>query len=54
MPWKNVCPMDNKLLFISEYLNGYFSVSTLCERYCTSRKTRPYICGSLAYEREPD
>jgi len=39
MPWKNVCPMDNKLLFISEYLNGYFSVSALCERYGISRKT---------------
>jgi putative transposase len=39
MPWKNVCPMDNKLLFISEYLAGYFSVSSLCDRYCISRKT---------------
>ena len=31
--------MDNKLLFLSEYLSGYFSVSSLCDRYCISRKT---------------
>jgi len=39
MPWKEELPMDQKTQFISEYLNGTFTVTELCERYNISRKT---------------
>jgi len=39
MPWKEVKPMDQKLRFISDYLNGYFSVTELCSRFGISRTT---------------
>jgi hypothetical protein len=28
MPWKEVKPMDQRLRFISDYLNDYFSEQT--------------------------
>lgn len=39
MPWKDVRPMDQKILFISDYLRDKASVSELCRRYGISRKT---------------
>jgi len=39
MPWQKVEPMNEKVQFISDYLNHYFSVTELCERYGISRKT---------------
>jgi len=39
MPWKEELPMNQKTQFISEYLNGTFTVTELCERYNISRKT---------------
>ena len=39
MPWKEVKPMDERLRFIADYLNQYFTVTELCERYNISRKT---------------
>ena len=39
MPWKEVRPMNEKIRFISDYLNEYFSFSELCYRYNISRKT---------------
>jgi len=39
MPWKEVKPMDDKVNFIADYLNQYFSITELCERYNISRKT---------------
>ncbi|MCF7740561.1 MAG: IS481 family transposase [Candidatus Marinimicrobia bacterium] len=39
MPWKEVKPMDDKIRFIADYLNQYFTVTELCERYNISRKT---------------
>lgn len=39
MPWREESPMDQKLRFIGDYLNNYFSVTELCERYGISRKT---------------
>ena len=38
MPWKEVKPMDQKLRFISDYLNGYFSITELCSRFGISMK----------------
>jgi putative transposase len=39
MPWKQVLPMNEKVRFITDYLNGVFTFTELCERYEISRKT---------------
>ena len=39
MPWKDVKPMDEKILFIADHLRELGSFSQLCERYGISRKT---------------
>jgi len=39
MPWKDVRPMDEKILFIADYLRQVDSFSRLCERFGVSRKT---------------
>lgn len=39
MPWKSVNPMEEKVRFIGDYLNGLFDFSELCDRYGISRKT---------------
>ena len=39
MPWKDVRPMDEKILFIADHLRETDSFSRLCERYGVSRKT---------------
>jgi len=39
MPWKEVRPMDQKLLFIADYLRTASTFKELCWRYGISRKT---------------
>ena len=39
MPWKEVKPMDQKLLFIADHLRKVAALSDLCRRYGISRKT---------------
>ncbi|MGC9343046.1 MAG: integrase core domain-containing protein [Bacteroidales bacterium] len=39
MPWKEVRLMDERIRFIADYLNQYFTVTELCKRYNISRKT---------------
>lgn len=39
MSWKGVTVMDQRVRFISEYLNEYFSFKELCEQFMVSRKT---------------
>ncbi len=39
MPWRELKPMDMKVLFIADYLQGAPSFSALCEAYEISRKT---------------
>jgi transposase InsO family protein len=39
MPWQKVEPMNEKVRFINDYLNDYFSLSELCRHYGISRKT---------------
>ena len=39
MPWSETSPMDQKRLFIQDYVRGSFSMSELCTRYGISRKT---------------
>lgn len=39
MPWKEVKPMDEKILFIADFLRESGTFSDLCQRYGVSRKT---------------
>lgn len=39
MPWQETNPMDERVLFISDYLRESIPFSRLCERYNISRKT---------------
>ena len=39
MSWKGVTIMDQRVRFISEYLNEYFSFKELCDQFEVSRKT---------------
>jgi putative transposase len=39
MPWREVKPMDQKIRFISDFLNGYFNIAELCIRFGISRTT---------------
>lgn len=39
MPWKDCKPMDERLLFVADYVRGISSFSNLCARYGVSRKT---------------
>ena len=39
MPWKDCRPMDERLLFIADYVREISSFSDLCARYGISRKT---------------
>ena len=39
MPWKEVKPMDQKLLFIADHLRKTANFSDLCQGYGISRKT---------------
>jgi putative transposase len=39
MPWREVCPMDERARFIIECLRREWSMTELCRRYQVSRKT---------------
>jgi len=39
MSWEGVTVMDQRVRFIGEYLEGYFSFSELCDQFSISRKT---------------
>lgn len=39
MPWKETCPMDEKLKFVSLYLSHEWSMAQLCREFDVSRKT---------------
>jgi putative transposase len=39
MPWQETKPMDQKILFIADYLRDTYSHTELCARYGISRKT---------------
>ncbi len=47
MPWNELKPMDQRLLFIAEHLRRADSVSALCERYGISRKTGCFGASAL-------
>ena len=39
MPWKEINPMDQRVLFVADYLREQYNFSQLCARYSVSRKT---------------
>ena len=39
MPWSETSPMDQRMQFIADYCQEFFSTTELCERYGISRKT---------------
>ena len=39
MPWRELKPMEQKVLFISDYLRERYNFSTLCTHYGISRRT---------------
>jgi transposase-like protein len=39
MPFKETCPMEERIALLRDYETGVFSVSALCERYGISRET---------------
>jgi putative transposase len=39
MPWRSLSPMDGKIRFIGDYLDGFYGFAELCERHGISRKT---------------
>ena len=39
MPWKETCPMDEKMSFVADCLRGDVPMAALCENYGISRKT---------------
>ncbi len=39
MPWNEVTPMEQRVLFIADYLRQLSSISDLCAQYGISRKT---------------
>ena len=39
MPWKETCPMDERLKFIADYLKDEWNLSDLCQYYGISRKS---------------
>ena len=39
MPWKETCPMDERMQFVAAYLKEHGAVAQLCRRYGISRKT---------------
>ena len=39
MPWKETCPMDERMAFVVAFQSGEWSLSELCRRHGISRKT---------------
>lgn len=39
MPWKDLRPMDERVLFVADYMRRLYSFTELCARYGVSRKT---------------
>jgi len=53
MPWKETCPVEEKLKFITAWKSDVFTMTELCDRFGVSRKTgykwlARYVAGGLA------
>ena len=45
MPWKETCPMDERMKFVATYLLHEWSMSALCREFGVSRKTGYKLVG---------
>ncbi|HET9261938.1 MAG TPA: integrase core domain-containing protein [Vicinamibacterales bacterium] len=52
MPWKDTCPMDQRVAFIADWLRDEWTMSELAVRYGISRKTAYKWIDR--YERDPE
>jgi len=56
MPWKETCPMDQKMQMIADHISGDYTISELAREYEVSRKTvykwvrRYQVAGPLGLE----
>ncbi len=56
MPWKETCPMDQKMQMIADYISGDYTISELAREYEVSRRTiykwvrRYQVAGPLGLE----
>ena len=48
MPWKETCPMDQRVEFIADYLDGSYTKKDLCMFYGISRPTGEWIARFLS------
>ena len=53
MPWKETCPVEEKLKFITAWKSNEFTMTALCHRFGVSRKTgykwlERYLAGGVA------
>ena len=39
MPWKETCPMDQRVAFVADWLRDEWTMTELATRYGISRKT---------------
>ncbi len=53
MPWKEPCPMKERLQLVSLYQTGGYSVAQLAEAFGVSRKTAYKWLGRFAQEGPP-
>ncbi|BCS31229.1 hypothetical protein TBR22_A04290 [Luteitalea sp. TBR-22] len=45
MPWKETCPMDQRVAFIADWLREGWTMTELAARYGISRKTAyKWVC----------
>jgi len=54
MAWREVTVMDQRVRFISEYLEGYFKIAETCRQFDISRKTGHKWIGRYEEHGLPD
>ena len=53
MPWKETCPMDQKIKMIGDHISGDYTISELARMYEVSRKTIYKWVGRYGREGSP-
>lgn len=51
MPWQERCAMDQRRLFVGEYLTGLWTMTELCEQFAISRKDRLQVARPVRHGR---
>jgi transposase InsO family protein len=53
MPWKEICPMEQRVAFVQAALRRELTMTALCEAYGISRKTGYQVLGQYRAAGEP-